>query len=149
MDSEIGRIFLEGDGYVEGLVFNDVVLDASDVSEEDACLPSEIIAEQTYTHSYVFDLSDIRKDLLTQPEYLRVIAVMSNGVKGGFVNCNSSKRINGEPFAPDVAVEEIPCDTVRREIGRYSLDGRHIDKDSKGLQIVRYSDGTASKVIMR
>lgn len=40
-------------------------------------------------------------------------------------------------------------DTQAQEIGRYDLQGRAVDAHTPGLVIVRYSDGTARKAIIR
>lgn len=38
---------------------------------------------------------------------------------------------------------------ARREVARYSADGRRLSKPAPGVNIIRYSDGTARKVVVR
>lgn len=46
-------------------------------------------------------------------------------------------------------VEPVPADARVEESARYSLGGHRLAAPAKGLNIVKYSDGTAKKVIVR
>ena len=148
LNNQLGRLFLDGDEYVKGLVFNDVALTATDATEPEAFLTSDIAAREVYSHACVFELDEISADLLTQPEQLRVIAVLSKGSENSFVNCNSSAWLNGKPFA-QASLKSDHIEETRHEIARFSIDGRLVTRETPGIQIVRYSDGTASKVLVR
>lgn len=46
-----------------------------------------------------------------------------------------------------VGVESVTADSTKTITGRYNLSGTPVDEDYKGLVIVRFSDGTAKKII--
>lgn len=147
MDNEIGRIFLDGPKYVAGLVFNDVTLLASDIDDTSSRLETNITAETAYTHSYTFSLKGLDKDLIIRPGNLRVIGILTKGAKKKFVNCNSSRWMNGDSFVPDVSSVYGMDDVQKQEIARYSIDGQKLGEGAKGMQIILYSDGSVMKVI--
>lgn len=148
MPGAIGDIFINGGEYVEGLTFNDVALATTDYDGMRGSVPSEIIAGQEYTNVHVFELGDIDEVLLSAPEKLRVIAVLTDGTK--FINCNSSAWMNGEPFAADMSsVKGITTDSDAVEVARYTLDGRLVTTPVSGINIIRYSDGSTRKVLVR
>lgn len=47
------------------------------------------------------------------------------------------------------AVESVQSVNGATEIERYSIDGRRIDKPERGLNVVRMSDGTVRKVMVK
>ena len=147
MPGALGDVFLNGDSYVAGLTFNDVAIAVTDYSGERGSIPAEIKAGEEYTHPHVFDLAGISEKVLTAPEKLRVVAVLTDGKSGKFINCNSSTWINGDPFTSSVEGIGSGCGPV--EIARWTLDGRRIDSPAKGINIVRYSDGTSRKIFVR
>ena len=49
---------------------------------------------------------------------------------------------------PD-GIESIKTDVEATEVARYDLQGRKIDKPQKGINIIRYSDGTTRKVVIK
>ncbi len=46
-------------------------------------------------------------------------------------------------------VEGVQTDGTLEETGRYSLDGKRIGSQQKGVNIVRYSDGSTKKVLVK
>ena len=46
-------------------------------------------------------------------------------------------------------VEPVPTDASTMESARYSLGGHRLAAPEKGLNIVKYSDGTAKKIVVR
>ena len=50
--------------------------------------------------------------------------------------------------APD-GIEEIKTSDEATEIARYDIQGRMIGKPQKGINIIRYSDGTTKKVVVK
>ncbi|MGM9860788.1 MAG: hypothetical protein ACI31C_08535 [Muribaculaceae bacterium] len=149
MPGEIGKIFTEGPSKVYGLVFNDVALLATDFSGIVGSIPSAIEAGVEYSHSYTFSLEGIDEKLLCQPEYLRVIAVITDNNTGRFVNCNSSDHINGSPFYEDGAMSPIISDEAPVEVARYLIDGSRVANPARGINIIVYSDGSVRKVLVR
>lgn len=149
MNNEWGRIFLDGNSRVSDLVFNDVVIAATDYSGIPYSVPSEIEGSTEYPHSYTFQLDGIRKKLLEQPDYLRVIAVLTDAKTGKFVNCCSSSYISGIPFGSNAGIEDMGNNQSVIELCRYSIDGHIIDRSTPGINIIRYSDGSVRKIMVR
>lgn len=86
--------------------------------------------------------------VLSQPGKLRVVAVLTDGRSGKFINCNSSAHMDGEPMVDPSSTERIHADGVSVETGRWTLDGRRVDAPVPGVNIVRYSDGTVRKELV-
>lgn len=156
MPGSLGDLFINGGKYVEGLTFNDVVLAASDFDGERGSIPADIIAGEEYTHVHLFDMEEIAESLgknagklLSKPGKLRVITVLMDGRSGKFINCNSSAHMDGEPMVDPSSVESISEDVIRVETGRWTLDGRRVDAPVHGVNIVRYSDGSVRKELVR
>lgn len=149
MDNEIGRMFLEGGAKMQGLVFNDVAIAGTDFDGFAGSIPAEIVAGESYSHSYIFSLEGISKDVLTQPDYLRVIAVICDARTGKFLNSNSSAYTSGEPFVDMSGVQTVKTSGEAVEIARYTLDGRLLNAPAPGINIIRYSDGSTRKVMVK
>lgn len=147
MDNEFGRIFTEGKSYVTGLTFNDVALLSTDKEGFPSSVPAVIEAGREYSFSYTFDLSGV-SDMLRDmaPDKMRVIAVLLDAASGRVVNCNSSPYPDGSPF---VGIVKHSCDPDAVETARYAPDGTRLYAPAPGLNIIRYSDGSVRKVLVR
>ena len=53
-----------------------------------------------------------------------------------------------EEFDPD-AINDVKADEREKEGICYDAQGRMISKPQKGLNIIRYSDGTTKKVLVK
>ena len=47
------------------------------------------------------------------------------------------------------AIDEIKTENTIMEVGIISLDGRSVEKYQKGINIIKYSDGTSKKVFVK
>ena len=56
---------------------------------------------------------------------------------------------NGTSSSQFSEVEEVVAAKEVVEVARYTLDGQRIDKPVKGINIIRYSDGSARKVMVK
>lgn len=52
-------------------------------------------------------------------------------------------------YSDPAGIRAISSVTNRYEVARYTISGRQIDTPQKGLNIVKYSDGTVRKVIVK
>lgn len=148
MPGELGDLFINGEDPMKGLTFNDVAVAVTDYKGETGSIPAEITACEKYSHSHEFSLASVNSAVKGVPEKMRVVAVLTEGATGKYVNCNSSAWMNGEPFAPVSGVEDVTTDADVFEVARYTLDGRCISAPVPGVNIVRYSDGTVRKVMV-
>lgn len=105
--------------------------------------------EETDVETTSFTFTDL------DPEAYDMYAFRANAWKGSGRNMltsfeGSRMLVNlksGESQA--VAVEEIEAGEAAVEIERYTLDGRKVNGPVPGVNIVRYSDGTVRKVMVK
>lgn len=143
------EVFTNGGSSVSGLEFNDVVIIAPEITGVAESLPSEINSNEEYTHNYTFTLSEAtsryyRVSLVQDVNKLRVVAVLLNA-DGEIVNANKAKVAVESSSVNDI--EESVEEPV--EVARYSLDGRLLAEPERGVNIVKMSDGTAHKEIVK
>ena len=85
-----------------------------------------------------------------QTENASAVAFRARSVIGGFWAKVLVEKNAGN--LPD-AIEGIQKTTTRgnkqNEVGRYNLSGQPMKKGEKGVHIVKYSDGTAQKVLVK
>ena len=131
-----------GQTYVTGFKFNDVALSSSYASGTNRVSPVTIGSQPA---SSQFELSlptsatllnAIRKD------QMYVAALLVDPVTGVVVNSAKSKV----PY--DASGILLPT-ADSREAARYTLDGRQLPSARKGLNIVRMSDGSVRKVVVK
>lgn len=147
MNNEFGRIFTEGSPNVSGLTFNDVAVTSTDKEGFPASVPASVEAGREYEFSYTFDLSDVdNADCLMAPDRLRVIAVLLDAGAGQVVNSNSSAYPDGSPFV-GVSAPNTDADAV--ETARYAIDGTRLNAPVPGINIIRCSDGSVRKVLVK
>lgn len=148
MPGEWGDFFINGPSGIPGLVYNDVAVKASSENDFYQSVPAEIVAGQEYTHTYTFDISDLNAETYNQPDKMRVIAVLLRA--GSVINSNSSDHMDGTRFAETVGIVAPEADATRAvEVARYNLQGQRLSAPAPGINIVRYSDGTARKIFVK
>lgn len=150
LDIDAWDQFFNGGSRVE-VPFNDVVILAPDIMGVAGSVPEEIRVGEWNDHEYTFTLSKAtsaystsRGESLVQKLWkLRVVAMLLNA-EGEIVNaakCSVSvpAGVNGVESTMDEAVE----------VARYSLDGRLLSEPERGVNLVKMSDGTVRKVMVK
>ena len=150
LDIDAWDQFFNGGSRVE-VPFNDVVILAPDIMGVAGSVPEEIRVGEWNDHEYTFTLSKAtsaystsRGESLVQKLWkLRVVAMLLNA-EGEIVNaakCSVSvpAGVNSVESTMDEAVE----------VARYSLDGRLLSEPERGVNLVKMSDGTVRKVIVK
>lgn len=147
LDIDAWDQFFNGGSYVT-VEFNDVVILAPDSKGVDGSVPEEITVGEWNEHEYKFTLAEAtskkyRVSLVQKLWKLRVVAMLLNA-DGEIVNaakCNVSTPagVNGVESSMDEPVE----------VARYSLDGRLLSEPERGVNIVKMSDGTVRKVMVK
>ena len=150
LDIDAWDQFFNGGSYVT-VEFNDVVILAQDSKGVAGSVPADITVGEWNEHEYTFTLSKAtsaystsRGESLVQKLWkLRVVAMLLNA-DGEIVNaakCNVSTPagVNGVESSMDEPVE----------VARYSLDGRLLSEPERGVNLVKMSDGTVRKVIVK
>lgn len=127
---------------VTGLIFNDIVLASPNVNGTEGSLPSEIVSDMEYTHSCVFNASEIEnvygKKFITKETVYKVIAVLIDKNTGEVLNCAVSEGINS-------GVDNILSDSEIVDVVYYDLSGRVTEPCGNGIYIRKtvFSDGTS------
>ena len=140
-------------GYVSDMVYDNIfVLGGSRTMKGIVgSVPKNIEAEQVVEYTHVFNLKDAQKfkdmvtlegNLIQDKRKLKVVAILLNG-NGEVENC---VRLD---FSAD-SIESVGGTGYEREIvGYYDLAGRKVENPQGGIYIVRYSDGTSEKRVLR
>lgn len=142
------------------LVFNDVAVAWSGKQYVEGSLPLQVQPSVEYTGTYAFDISTVtsvyydsiaRKYVSTglpviqHKTLLNVIALVIDKQSGTIIN---AAKCRVAPAANDTGVRNV---AVRRNVSSsrriYSVDGRLLPGMTKGLNIVRDSDGRVYKVL--
>ena len=148
---DLWDLFYNGGSFVT-LEYDDVVILAPHSLGVAGSIPGEVTAGEWNDHKYTFTRSEAVSyyggvstgtSLVQDLTKLRVVAMLLNA-DGEIVNaakCNVSvpAGVSGVESSPEEAVE----------VARYSLDGRLLAEPERGVNIVKMSDGTARKVIVK
>ncbi len=140
--------FVNGEQYLFGLVYNDVVVASSRLQNEDAQLPAEIKLDERIPLSYRFDLAKVQnaqgKPVIQDKRRLRVVALLI-APDGSIANANQTK-VDSEAYSA------VGLETVRTSASgpqHYDLLGRRIAAPQRGIHLQKFPDGTVRKVIIK
>ena len=149
--SQVGEDFAdvcEGGKYgtnpIQGYTFNDVAIASSYVSGSNQVSSQTLTAGETTEVSYTLDLPTYAKlKEALQMDQIYVIAILIDN-DGKVVNVAKAKVADYDPTAINTV-----DNTTANEAARYTLDGRQVSAPQRGLNIIRFSDGTVRKVMVR
>ncbi len=120
------------------------------------CIPGKSEPCDLYTSAKRMDVDEVSGDLLTEWysfDYGKCVVEMQIEVGeivgfGNFSFLDYGPKITVEFVNPDPAgIRAVDGTAVPAE--RYTLDGRHAGESQKGIQIVRFSDGSVHKMVVR
>lgn len=130
-------------GMLVDMTYDDVVVGAWEpVYGFENSVAAPVIAGRSQFWQQTLDLSS--KSLIQNTDNLELTALLINTNTGSIVNATrislgSGTGIDGVQNAADSAVE----------VARYNVNGVKLDAPQKGLNIIKYSDGTVKKVIVK
>lgn len=102
------------------------------------------VADEEQTNSYTLTMPT--KAALVNALDFEQIYVVALVVDGNGLIANAAKA----QVAAFSGVEAATIDSKNRtEVARYSIDGRHLAAPAQGINIIRYSDGSVAKVMVR
>lgn len=135
--------WINGEENVAGIVYNDVAIAAKGVeSGIEGSLPVSFKEGATNNHSVEFDLS--MYSAIQNREKLNVVVFVFDALTGTVVDANSAV------VSINTGIENIDNkDAGVVETARYTVDGNRISVPQQGVNIVKYSDGTYKKVIVK
>ena len=138
--------FIDSPYAIRGLVNNFVAIAAEGVQFPlKGYLKTPIVADKTQSHEYVF--KNISSKRLIQDKSKLSVCVLLINLKTGQIE-NAAKCRISEPKITGIApLQQEQGSTV--EIARYTLDGRRISTPQIGVNLVKYSDGSVRKEMIR
>ena len=136
--------WMDGEKVVKGLVYNNVAIAAQGMLTKglDQSLSAPFNESTPQTHSVTFDLSSY--PLIQDVSKLSVCAVVFDRKNGRVVNSDKA------PVKVSTAIEDVtvPVEEVK-EVARYTVGGQRLLAPVKGVNLVKYSDGSVKKVFVR
>ena len=133
-----------GTNPIQGYTFNDVAIASSYVSGSNQISAQTLTAGENAEVSYTLNLPTYAKlKNALQMDQIYVIAVLIAS-DGSIANVAKVKVADYDP----TAISGIHTATAT-EAARYTLDGRQVSAPQRGLNIIRLSDGTVRKVIVK
>lgn len=134
------------------MVYDHVAIAAKNVDKGvTGSISAPLVAEQIQSHQVEFDLtngiksSTTKEELVQDKSKLKVVAMLINTQTGEIINADEkeiaafgSSGINGTTTEA----------TAATEVARYSIDGRRLSAPTRGINIIKMSDGTTRKVIV-
>lgn len=132
------EMFVKADAHVDGLTFNDVIVDRSGKAGIEGSLPNAVTGGQPVAHSFDFNVS--RNAIIQDKNQLRVVALLIDAATGAIVNANKTKTIQADASAVTAPHSEAPIE----RIDYFDLTGRRITLPHQGilLQQTRRADGS-------
>ena len=154
---EIDNVYIQGYGNLQGVFVKDMVYDHVALATENivptkATLKSPIVAEEKQSGTMTFDVSNgikgyyLGNELIQDKSNLKVVAMLINTETGEIVNADESEIAAYDP----TGIENVTATGEEAvEVARYALDGTQLSVPTKGVNIVKMSDGTTKKVIVK
>ena len=135
--------WINGSPEMEGVVFNDVVVAAEGIeSGIYGSIPSYVNVDESNTYKMEFDLRKNKK--IMDYDELNLCVFLFDTYTGHIINADS-KSLNPKASG----IDGIQNDDETVETARYTVDGHRIYTPQKGMNIVKYSDGTVKKIMIR
>lgn len=137
--------FVEADDYYADCHFNDVVVYYSASKGEKISLPGTVKEDESVKISYTFPYdkcvsNKTRENLIQDKKNLSAVVLLINNATGEIMNAAKVK-------AGDSGVDNIIANTIAGEPVYYDLNGRVVANPSKGIYIMRGSDGKVAKIM--
>ena len=135
-------MWVNGESTVTNVIYDDVVMAAKGVDNGiEGSIPEEVTEEEPNVYEETFNLSKMK--YLQDKNKVNVCVFLFDTTTGhivnaGHVSLGSAAGIDGVKVDSEDAVETA----------RYTIDGRRISVPEKGINIVKYSDGTVKKMIV-
>ena len=129
--------------YVEGLVYDHVAINALGISSGVAgSLKSKVEEGQVQSHSSQFSIKN--NTLAKKATKLYVAALLYDKEQKKFINADQKEVISST-----VGIDSNVAEKNVVEVARYAADGKRIAHAQKGLNIVRMSDGSVRKLMVK
>lgn len=141
-------VFVNGDQYVKGLVFNDILVAFNDVWGVAGSVPSEIEYGREYVHRYTYTApfkNIYAEEVVSDYSKVRCIAILLKGNE--FVNCATSGYPGTSGISDITADSDSDAEVIASDY--FDIEGRRIFNPGEGkfyIRVDHLSDGTTRPV---
>lgn len=144
INEELGP-FVKGGLNIYGLKFNHVARAFIGINKGvQGSLPNKVVADQAIKHEATFN--GIGRSWTAQNKNnLRVVVMVIDNTTHNIAN---AARCQITPYGT-TAISAANATAERVEVARFNLNGQRLSAPERGINIVKYSDGTVEKVRVR
>lgn len=142
MPEDIQFLWDKGSSYYE--TYNDVLIASSYVSDKNKATLPTLVANGTVNSEYTLKMptkTSLKKALKLDQVY--VVAVLLDKKTGAIVNAGRA-RVTGS-----TGIEDVTTGTEATIVARYTVNGVQVSAPVKGVNILKMSDGTTRKVLVK
>lgn len=142
MPEDIQFLWDKGSSYVE--TYNDVLISSSYVNNNNKATLPTLVANGTVSSEYTLNMPTKRtlKEAIKHDQ-VYVVALLLDKKTGAIVNAGRA-RVTGS-----TGIEDVTTGTEATVVARYNVNGVQIATPVKGINIVKMSDGTTRKVLVK
>lgn len=142
--------FTSGGSLITGLTFNFVACARSSKYGIAGSLPTKMEGDVDYTHDYRFKLALAKNsdahEIYQDKNKLEVVAFVIDGKTKEVINACKTKV---KSYAEHTGISDVTTATDSAPVAYYGVDGKRLNAPQKGLNIVRLSNGTSQKIIVK
>ncbi len=138
-------VYVDGGTDVGGLHYDNIPVRAEGINNGIAgSISTPIVVDKTQTHSYTF--TNVGGDWrLKNKEKVQVCALLIDTKTNEIVNADkTSVLLNVDTGIGNNSVDA----TQKQEVARYNVNGKLLVAPVKGINIVKYNDGSVKKVVV-
>ena len=138
-------VFVNGSSDISGLHYHNVAVKTAGVDNGIAgSISTPIVVDKTQTHSYTF--TNVGSDWkLKNKEKVQVCALLIDTKTNEIVNADkTSVLLNVDTGIDNNSVDATP----KQEVARYNVNGELLVAPVKGINIVKFNDGSVKKVVV-
>lgn len=142
MPDDLKFLWDKGSSYVE--TYNDVLISSSYVNNNNKATLPTLVANGTVSSEYTMKMPTkvaLKKALKLNQVY--VVALLLDKKTGAIVNAGRA-RVTGS-----TGIEDVTTGSEATVVARYNVNGVQIAAPVKGINIVKMSDGTTRKVLVK
>lgn len=142
MPEDIQFLWDKGSSYVE--TYNDVLISSSYVNNNNKATLPTLVANGTVSSEYTLKMPTKRtlKEAIKHDQ-VYVVALLLDKKTGAIVNAGRA-RVTGS-----TGIEDVTTGTEATVVARYTVNGVQVSAPVKGVNILKMSDGTTRKVLVK
>lgn len=138
-------VFVNGSSDISGLHYHNVAVKTAGIDNGIAgSISTPIVVDKTQTHSYTF--TNVGSDWkLKNKEKVQVCALLIDTKTNEIVNADKTSVL----LNVDTGIDNNSVDaTKKQEVARYNVNGELLVAPVKGINIVKFNDGSVKKVVV-